>query len=190
MFLFFFIRFIICFIIIWINFSCILNLYCCPLEVFMNKNEINDRTYFYYDDIKIEIQKQIIEYELTSLVNNFDSVTFDLVKFLKNNNNYFPYKHPNNHPNILLKILTQPFQYYYSFPFTQTINFTNFDYYESFSKNNFFGLKINQYWRPYFSINNNRLVNVKPFNVMIDDFVSENYVYFKIYNILKSQLKK
>ena len=36
---------------------------CCPLEIFMDKDTINGRTYFYCDDKKIEVQKQILQYK-------------------------------------------------------------------------------------------------------------------------------
>jgi len=138
-------RFIIIIIMITITqFSHIQILNCCPLEFFMDKDIINDRTYFYYDDRKIEIQKQIIEHELNILLNNFDLVTFDLIRFIKNNNRFFYFNHPNNHPNFLLKLPNQYFQYYYSFPFTHN-NSVNFNYYEIISSVDLNGNNREQY---------------------------------------------
>jgi len=118
---------------------------CCPLEIFMDKDTINGRTYFYCDDKKIEVQKQILQYEWDVLLKNFDSVTFDLVLFLKYNNQFFPYKHPNNHPNLLLEFSNQPFQYYHSFPFSHTNSVPSTQYYEFLSDYDLINNKKSQY---------------------------------------------
>ena len=157
----------------------------------MDKDVINDRTYFYYDDSKkIEVQKQILQHEWGVLLKNFDSVTFDLVYFLKSNNQFFPYKHPNNHPNILLEFSNQSFQYYYSFPFSSNNDVLNTQYYDFLSNNDFKKNRKYQYWRPFISSNNRQFVKINKFNINPDNYILENDLRFKIYNILKLYIKK
>jgi hypothetical protein len=110
----------------------------------MSKDVINGQTYFYYDNKKTEIRKQIIEYELTILLNNFDLVTYDVTRFIKINNKFFQFNHPNNHPNFLLGLPNQYFQYYYSFPFTH-VKLTNNNYYELLSNNDLNNSQRKQY---------------------------------------------
>jgi len=156
----------------------------------MDKDLINDRTYFYYDECKSNVRNQILENELNVLINNFDSLSFDLVRFLQNNGEPFFYNHPNNHPNLKLNLLCNSFQYHYSFPFSHHFLLSNPQYYEFLSLNDLNNKNVYQYWRPYFSINNQSLVSVKKFNINLNNYMLDNNLHFKIYNILKLQIKK
>jgi hypothetical protein len=100
--------------------------FCLPLETFMQKDVINGHTFFYYGDV----DKILIEHDLNTIKNNFDSVSFELVKYLKYNNSTFFFKNPNSHYNLFLNVQCEFLNYYYSFPFSHG----NLNHYEFLSK--------------------------------------------------------
>jgi hypothetical protein len=116
--------FSIMFQIIFINifFMCILYIIiktfsivdCKPLGVFMEKDSINRRTYFYHG----EVVKTLVESDLKILLENFNNVNFELVKYLDINGYRFNRRHPNDHFNLILNSQNVMLNYHYSFSFT------------------------------------------------------------------------
>lgn len=157
-----------------------------PLEVFMKQDNINNRTYFYYGDV----EKIIVENDVNILLDNFDHITFEWVRYLNIDNQRFNYKSPNDHYNLILNLQNGFLNYYYSFPFTHKTIITNPQYYEHLSKIDLTRLKFNQYWRPYFSINEKKLVNISKFNLNPDNYMFDNNLRYRIYEIVKFYSKK
>jgi hypothetical protein len=87
---------------------------CKSLEIFMEKDSINKRTYFYNSGA----EKSLVESYLKILLKNFNNVDFELVRYLDIGGCRFDYKHPNDHFNLVLNLQNGVLDYYYSFPFT------------------------------------------------------------------------
>ena len=160
----------------------------------MEQDTINGRTFFYYDDKNIELQKQIIKNEWNLLLDNYNLVNFDLVRFKKSNGDFFNYNHPNNHSNILLNLPNYTFQYYHSFPSTHKS--CGSIYYELISKNDFNDFLRNQYWRPHLSVNNKLLVDIKKFNLInshnntLNSYMLKNTLHDRIRFVFTTYLRK
>lgn len=171
--------------IIFIYFSTIhlVHVNCYPQEMFMKEGVINNRTYFYYN----KVDKILVENDLKILQNNFDSLSFDFIKYLDCNGNKFGCKNPNNHYNVYLNISYQILNYYYSFPFSHS----NYDskYFEFLSKTDLIYQQRIQYWRPYLSVNEKNLVQLQKFN-LTSNYTLNTDLKIKIYNIIKLYNKK
>lgn len=98
-------------LIFFFNFNVVL---CSPQLNYLNQNELNSVVYFYCGNV----QKILIQSDLDLFLNNFDQTSFELVKFLKNDNSHFMNKDPREHYNLILNLNDFYLNYYYSFPFS------------------------------------------------------------------------
>lgn len=114
---------------------------CMPQTPFMLNDKLNNSFYFYCGNV----QQTLLQSDLHLFLNNFDQVSFELVKYLKNNNLYnlhFVKADPREHHNLILDLKDHSLNYYYSFPFSH--NSSN-PYYECLHKKDWYGRDLNQY---------------------------------------------
>lgn len=159
---------------------------CLPLESFMDNDKLNNMAFFYYGSV----EKTLLNSDLNILLNNFDQISFDLVRYVKSDRSLFTNYDPKNHYNLILNLQHEYLNYYYSFPFSHK---SNLPYYEFLSNKDWEGCKFKQYWRPYISVHDKNLVdinNIKKFNINPNNYIKSTGLEFKIYSILKMYVNK
>jgi hypothetical protein len=113
-------------------------IFCSPLKPFMNCDKLNNVVFFNYGNIN----KILVQEDLNTLVNNYNQVSFELIKYLDQNCKLFHNNDPKNHYNLMLDLQNHYLNYYYSFPFSHN-KFG--DFYEYFHRRDWNDLPYNQY---------------------------------------------
>lgn len=173
------------FILIIIIFSNSTTVFCLPLNFSTKCDKLNNSIYFYYGNV----DKILLESDLNIFINNFDQISFDLVKYLKTdnvNNIHFKNKNPQSHPNLILGLKYQYLEYYYSFPFSHN----NILYYEFLNEFDLYGSNDDQYWRPYIGVHDKNFVKVNKLNLNPENYIFKNSLKGRIYDILKTYVHK
>jgi hypothetical protein len=112
---------------------------CLPYESINELDKLNNIPYFYYGNV----HKLLLESDLNIFLNNFDQVSFELIKYLKFDNSCFHRCDPGQHINLILNLKNNNINYYCSFPFSR--NEVNSVYYNYLYKYDMYGNEINQY---------------------------------------------
>lgn len=152
-------------------------IFCLPLESFMNRDKLNDVIFFYYGDVN----KILIQEDLNNLVDNYNQVPFELIKYLDQNYKFFKNNDPKTHYNLILDLQNHYLNYYYSFPFSHNKH----EFYKHLSNVDWKNHENNQYWRPYIGVHNKTLVNIKKFNINPHNYMVSTDLKFKICKSLK-----
>lgn len=157
--------------------------FCSPYVFFMSLNELNNKPYFYYG----KVQQILLESDLNILLNSFDQVSFELIKYLKFDGVCIHRCDPGQHINLILNLKDNRINYYYSFPFSHDKGVPYYNYlykYDWYDRNRY------QYWRPYIGIYDKSCVKIKKFSLNPDNYMVSTDLRFKIYNILKMYVNK
>lgn len=171
------------FVIYFLNFETI---FCTPHLSKMDKNELNDVTYFYCGDVK----KVLLELDLNLIINNFDSTSFKLVEYLKYDKSKFDRCDPRFHYNVVLHLQHHYLNYYYNFPFTHN---KFLPYYEFFYIDDWIKSGRIQYWRPYIGVydkNLTQIVKIEKPNLNPNNYILTTDLKYKICNVLKMYVNK
>lgn len=94
------------------------NVFCFPNELDLKLDKLNNMDYCYCGDVN----KILLQSDIDILLNNFDQVSFDLIKYIKSNNTSFSKYDPRSHYNLILKLPEFDLNYYNSFPFSHNSN--------------------------------------------------------------------
>lgn len=157
--------------------------FCLPCKPFTALNELNNTPYFYYGGV----QKVLLESDLRVLLNNFDQVSFELVKYLKFDDSCFHRCDPKEHYNLILNLKDNYINYYYSFPFSYNKDVLYYNYLYQYD---WFGRNKDQYWRPYIGVYDKNYVKVNKLNLNPNNYMVSTDLRFKIYNVLKMYVNK
>lgn len=160
-------------------------IWCEPSEFFTKQIFINNQPCFCYG----KIEKTFIESDLNLIFKNFDLVVYDVIKYLNYDNTNFPQNHPNSHFNLMLNLQHINLNYYYSVPFSHNKVITCPQYYEYLYNKDLIRNNKLQYWRPFLSVNQPRLVKIENFNLNIYSYMEVTDLKFKLYWMFKFYLK-
>lgn len=162
-------------------------IFCVSSNSFMSYGYLNNRDYFFYGNI----QQILLQSDLCYLFNNFDQVSFEVVKYInlyetnysKNYNN-----DPKIHYNLILNF-KESLNYYHSFVFSHH-EYNN--YYEYLYNIDLNGKNKSQFWKPYLHIHNKNWVEVKiqKTNINPNNYMINTDLKYKIYNIIKMYVNR
>jgi len=155
---------------------------CTPPEFFTKQIFINSKPCFCYSS---EIEQILVERDLRLFIKNFDSISYNLVKYLNYDNTNFHFQHPNSHFNLMMSLQNENLDYCYSIPFSHKNIITNPQYYEYVDMYDWNVLKRNQYFRPYVSINQFELIKINKFNINPYNYMKNTDMVFKFYRMFK-----
>lgn len=160
-----------------------ISIFCSPSNSFLEFDNLNNIPYFYYGDV----EKFLFKNDLEILINNFDNVSFDIIKYVKTDSTTFKNYSPLNHYNLIFELQHQCLNYYLSLPFSHN---STLKYYEYLSGIDLKGDVKNQYWCPYIGVHDKNHIKIDKLNITLNNYIFNNSFRVKIYDIFKMYIHK